>query len=234
MKGKLYLIPAALGESDADKVFPLHNLKVMALIKHFVVEDERTARRFLKKLNPATDISSLTFYLLDEHTRTQEILNYLDAASTGENIGLLSEAGMPCIADPGAAVVRMAHEMGIAVVPLIGPSSIFLALAASGFNGQQFCFHGYLPIDKLPRIKRIKDLEQYANTRGQTQIFIETPYRNNAMMEAILQSCRPDTMLCVACDVSLETESIHTHSISTWKTKKTDFHKRPAIFLLGN
>jgi len=233
MTGKLYLIPAFLGESEADNVFPPHNKAVMAGIKHFIVEDERSGRRFLKKIDPATDISTLTFYLLDGHTRDQEVMTYLDAAKEGNDVGLLSEAGMPCIADPGAMVVRMAHETGITVVPLVGPSSIFMALAASGFNGQSFAFHGYLPIDKSQRFKKIKELEQTLMHRDQTQMFIETPYRNVAMFEALVQSCRPDTMLCIACDVSLDTESITTCSIGTWKGRKPDIHKRPAIFLLG-
>lgn len=232
MTGKLFLIPAFLGEGDADSVFPATNKHIAGNIHHYIVEDERSARRFLKKLNPAIVIDQLTFYLLDEHTRDEEILHYLDATKDGNDMGLLSEAGMPCIADPGAMVVRMAHELGVSVIPLTGPSSIFLALAASGFNGQSFAFHGYLPIEKPSRAKKIKELEQMAH-RGQTQIFIETPYRNIAMFDAIVQTCRPDTMLCIACDVSLESESIHTRSVATWKHHKPDIHKRPAIFLLG-
>ncbi len=232
MKGSLYLLPSFLGGGEADDVFPGLNLKTAGRLRHFIVEDERTARRFLKKIQPSLVIDELSFFLLNEHTRDEEIIHYLDPAMEGLDIGLLSEAGMPCIADPGAWVVRMAHELGVRVIPLIGPSSIMLSLAASGMNGQSFAFHGYLPIDKPARSRRLKELESAAR-RGQTQIFIETPYRNNAMLEAVIQSCQPATMLCVACDISLETEMIRTQSVATWKSAKADLHKRPAIFLLG-
>jgi 16S rRNA (cytidine1402-2'-O)-methyltransferase len=232
-KGKLILIPSELGDTAFSAVFPELNRELIRDLRHFIVEDERTARRFIKKCVPAADISALQFFLLNEHTPIEDIYNYLDAALQGNHIGLLSEAGMPCIADPGAGVVRMAHEKGIEVLPLIGPSSVFLALAASGFNGQSFCFHGYLPVDKSQRNKRIKELEQNARQKGQTQIFIETPYRNIAMFEALLQNCRPDTSLCIACNITTSAEYIRTFSIAQWKNQHPDLHKKPAIFLLN-
>lgn len=232
MKGNLYLIPSFLGGGEAGNVFPGFNLETAGRLRYFIVEDERTARRFLKKIAPAIIIDDLSFYLLNEHSREEDLLHHLDPALNGEDIGLVSEAGMPCIADPGALVVRRAHELGIRVIPMIGPSSIMLALAASGMNGQSFAFHGYLPIDKPARSRRLKELENAAR-QGQTQLFIETPYRNSAMLDAVVQSCRPDTLLCIACDISLETEQIHTMSIAQWKKAKPDLHKRPALFLLG-
>lgn len=232
MSGKLYLVPSFLGETDAGSVFPEINREVVSRIHYFIVEEERTARRFLKKIVPSIIIDDLTFFVLNEHTREEEILHYLDAAAEGNEIALLSEAGMPCVADPGAMVVRLAHETGVPVIPLVGPSSVFLSLAASGFNGQSFAFHGYLPIDKVQRARKIRELEMAVRS-GQTQIFIETPYRNTAMFEALLQTCRPDTLLCIGCDITMPTESIVTSTISSWKKRKPDLHKRPAVFLLG-
>jgi 16S rRNA (cytidine1402-2'-O)-methyltransferase len=230
--GKLYLIPSFLGESAADQVFPMRNAHLIALIRDFIVEDERTARRFLKKINPLTDITITTFHLLNEHTDENDIESYLDATQEGRSVGLISEAGMPCVADPGASIVRMAHEKGIAVVPITGPSSIFLALAASGFNGQNFCFHGYLPKEKNQRAKKIKELERNVHSLNQTQIFIETPYRNHAMLDALLNQCNPGTLLCIAADITLDSEYICMQTISAWKKQKVDLDKRPAVFLL--
>jgi 16S rRNA (cytidine1402-2'-O)-methyltransferase len=230
--GKLYLIPSFLGESPADQVFPIRNAHLVALLTDFIVEDERTARRFLKKINPYIDISLLTFHLLNEHTDDKDISSYLDATTAGRSMGLISEAGMPCVADPGAAIVCMAHEKGISVVPLTGPSSIFLALAASGFNGQNFCFHGYLPKDKNERGKKIKELERFAHSLNQTQIFIETPYRNHVMFDALMNYCNPSTLLCIAADITTESEFIRTQTISAWKKQVPDLDKRPAVFLL--
>lgn len=231
-KGKLYLIPSFLGNTIVERVFPFYNMETIVSINHFIVEEIRTARRFLKKISKAIDVENMNFYILNEHTKPEEISHFLDATLEGNDIGLLSEAGMPCIADPGAAIVKMAHEKGITVIPLIGPSSLFLALAASGFNGQNFCFHGYLPIEKTVRSRKIKELEQSAYTKNQTQIFIETPYRNGAMFDALLKNCRSTTHLCIAADLTLETEFIRTLTIEQWKKTAIDLNKKPAVFLL--
>jgi 16S rRNA (cytidine1402-2'-O)-methyltransferase len=230
--GKLYLIPSFLGESAPDTVFPSRNIEAVSLIRDFIVEEERTARRFLKSLNKSIDISLLKFYLLNEHTHISEISEYLNAAIEGRDVGLLSEAGMPCVADPGSMIVSLAHQKGITVVPLTGPSSVFLALAASGFNGQNFCFHGYLPIDKSARIHKIKEIEQQIYLKDQTQIFIETPYRNMAILDALLSACRAGSLLCIAADVTLQTEFIKTRTIESWRKNKPELNKRPAVFLL--
>jgi 16S rRNA (cytidine1402-2'-O)-methyltransferase len=231
-KGKLFLIPTLLGEGGWEHVIPAKNVETVIAISDFIAEEERSARRFLRKISKTIDIDKLNFNILNEHTNPEEISAYLDATDEGRDVGLLSEAGMPCVADPGSSIVMMAHEKGIKVVPLTGPSSIFLALAASGFNGQNFCFHGYLPVDKGARIKRIKDLEREANEKNQTQIFIETPYRNHAMFDALLQNCRPHTHLCIAVDITLATEFIRTLTIEQWKKEKVEINKRPAVFLI--
>ncbi len=195
--GKLYLIPASLGEGDFTKAF-----------------DE------------------VSFHLLNKHTNEGEIGNYLNSNLKGEDTGLLSEAGLPCVADPGASIVRLAHKKNIRVIPLIGPSSIFLALMASGFNGQHFAFKGYLPIDKNARERKIKELESDVYKKDQTQIFIETPYRNMRVFDALLKICSDESMLCIACDVSLETEFIKTLRVKDWRKQIPELHKRPAVFLL--
>jgi 16S rRNA (cytidine1402-2'-O)-methyltransferase len=230
--GKLYLIPSFLGETSSEKVFPFHNMETIVSINHFIVEEIKTARRFLKTISKAIEISDIYFYLLNEHTKPEEISAYLDAATQGNDIGLLSEAGMPCVADPGAAIVRMAHEKGITVIPMTGPSSIFLALSASGFNGQNFTFHGYLPIDKTARAKKIREIELQVYSKNQTQIFIETPYRNMAVLETLLETCRSETALCIAADITSDSEFIKTKSIAGWKMSKPELNKRPAVFLL--
>jgi 16S rRNA (cytidine1402-2'-O)-methyltransferase len=230
--GKLYLIPSFLGESLPETVFPSRNIEAVSLIRYFIVEEERTARRFLKSINKSIDISLLQFHLLNEHTQAGEISSYLNAAMEGHDIGLLSEAGMPCIADPGAKIVSMAHQKGITVVPLTGPSSVFLSLAASGFNGQNFCFHGYLPIEKADRIRKIQEIEKQIYAKNQTQIFIETPYRNMAILDALLSTCRASCLLCIAVDITLPTEIIKTQTIENWRKNKPELNKRPAVFLL--
>ena len=202
-KGKLYLIPSTIGESPIDNVIPAYNKYVINEIDIYIVEEIRTARRFLKKAGLVKPIDDLTFFVLNEHSKPEEIDNYLDAIQKGENIGLLSEAGVPCIADPGADIVRIAQQKNIEVVPLVGPSSILLALMASGFNGQQFAFLGYLPVDKNLRINKIKEIERNVFQKNETQIFIETPYRNNQLIESLLQTCRNETLLCIATDITL-------------------------------
>lgn len=232
--GKLYLLPTTLGDFETtSRVIPSFNIEIMHQLDVFIVEQVRTARRFLVKIQHPTPIDEITFLELNKHTKEEEIGAYLDAAFKGKSIGLLSEAGTPCIADPGAAIVKIAQGLKIEVVPLVGPNSIILALMASGFNGQQFAFHGYLPIDKNELVKKIKEMEDSAKRLNQTQIFIETPYRNHQMFEIILKTCEPQTHLCVATDLTLSTESVKAKSVNQWKKEKVDFNKKPTVFLLN-
>jgi len=228
----LYLIPTSLGECSFDKILPTQNTQIVTDLKHFVVEDVRTARRFLKKANPAIEINDLTFYVLNQHTTPEELSSFLSPMFAGHDLGVLSEAGCPAIADPGADVVAMAQKINFTVVPLVGPSSILLSLMASGFNGQSFAFVGYLPIQPADRAKMLRKLENRAYTEDQSQIFIETPYRNMKMLEEILQVCQPNTRLCIAVDITLETEFIKTKTVKEWKTQLPDLSKRPCIFLI--
>lgn len=228
----LYLIPTSLGETDLDRILPAYNNEIVNRLDFFIVEDVRTARRFLKKINPATDIDSKTFYVLNQHTRPEEIAGFLKPLSEGREVGVISEAGCPAIADPGADVVAFAQEKGFKVVPLVGPSSILLALMASGFNGQSFAFNGYLPVQPADRTKAIKRLENRAHNEKQSQIFIETPYRNMKMLQDIISVCQPTTRLCIAADITLETEFIHTKTVNDWKKQLPDLNKRPCIFIL--
>jgi 16S rRNA (cytidine1402-2'-O)-methyltransferase len=228
----LYLIPTSLGECSFDKILPTQNTQIVTDLKHFVVEDVRTARRFLKKANPAIEINDLTFYVLNQHTTPEELSSFLSPMFAGHDLGVLSEAGCPAIADPGADVVAMAQKNNFTVVPLVGPSSILLSLMASGFNGQSFAFVGYLPIQPTDRAKMLRKLENRAYTEDQSQIFIETPYRNMKMLEEILQVCQPNTRLCIAVDITLETEFIKTKTVKEWKTQLPDLSKRPCIFLI--
>lgn len=231
-KGTLYLIPSLLGESPADAVFPSANREIISKVKYFIVEEIRTARRFLKKICPEIDIDSLTFTLYNEHSSSIDISSFLEPLLKGEDAGIISEAGTPCVADPGSLVVRLAHESGIRVVPLVGPSSILLALMASGFNGQQFVFHGYLPIDKPARARRLREIEQEILKKDQTQVFIETPYRNLQLLQAITETCQESTLLCIATSLTTSEESIITLPIKEWKKKKPDINKKPTVFLL--
>jgi 16S rRNA (cytidine1402-2'-O)-methyltransferase len=233
MKGKIYLIPTPLGEGALDKVLPIGNAEIIRNLKFFVVENERTARRFLKKTDRNIMIEDLQMVVLDEHTQQVSVEQYLKAVENGQDIGLMSEAGCPAIADPGADVVALAQALDIQVVPLVGPSSILMAQMASGFNGQNFAFAGYLPIKPDERAKALKKLETRAKNEHQSQIFIEAPYRNIKMFEDILKTCLPDTKLCVAVDITCETEFIKTKSVKAWKSAKVpDINKRPAIFIL--
>lgn len=232
MKAALYLIPVTLGDTDIDRVLPNHNRNIIAGISHYVVENIRSARRFLRRSNPDIVIDDLTFYTLDEHTRPEEVASFLEPLREGKPMGVISEAGCPAIADPGADLVAIAQREGLPVVPLVGPSSILMSLMASGFNGQSFAFNGYLPVEPGERTRKIKQLEQRAYSEDQTQIFIETPYRNHKMIEELVRTCRPNTRLCVACDISCEGEEIHTRTIAQWKKAKYDIQKRPAIFLI--
>jgi len=229
---KLYLVPTSLGESNFNTILPSHNSEIVTSLRYFIVEDIRTARRFLKKMNPAIDIDSLTFLILNQHTTPEEISGFLKPMFDGNDMGVLSEAGCPAIADPGADVVAIAQRNNFKVVPLVGPSSILLSLMASGFNGQSFAFVGYLPIQPEERSKALKKLESRVYSENQSQIFIETPYRNMKMLEEIIKTCQPATRLCIAVDITLETEFIKTKSIKDWKTQLPDLNKRPCIFLI--
>jgi len=231
-KGTLYLIPNTLGETDLNTIIPELNQVILKRTRVFITENIRTARRFLKKVDRNIEIDAITFLVLDKHTNTEDTMEYLNDALRGKNIGLLSEAGTPCIADPGAVIVHRAHQLGIKVVPLVGPNSIIMALMASGFNGQQFQFHGYLPIPSGERTMKIRDIEKKAWQQDQTQIFIETPFRNKAMFESLLKTCRDDTELCIACNLSLEDELVMTLPIRQWKKNVPDIHKKPVVFLL--
>ena len=232
-KGKLYLVPTTLGVFDTfDRVIPDYNTQIVHKLEIFIVEQVRTARRFLSKLKHPINIDNIVFYELNKHTDESEVFSYLHDIGSGKSVGLLSEAGTPCIADPGAAVVKIAHELDMNIVPLVGPNSIILSLMASGFNGQNFTFHGYLPIDKNTLSRKLKTIEQNVYKFDQTQIFIETPYRNNQMFDTILKICSSGTLLCIATDITLASESIKTYSVAEWKKKKPDFHKKPTVFLI--
>ncbi len=235
MKGKLILFPVPIGADELATSLPEGNLVLLASCHTFIVEELRSARRFLKKAGYPHPIDETQFFELNEHTSHEEIGNYLDAIERGENIGLLSEAGLPCVADPGAMITRVAQRRGIEVVPLVGPSSLMLALMASGFNGQSFAFNGYLPVDKSKRAAAIRHLEERLHREHQTQIFIEAPYRNNQMLEALSTVLQPNTMICVACDLTLPTQYIRSLSAAKWQKEreKVNLHKRNTVFLIG-
>ena len=228
----LYLIPVTLGNTPIDQVLPAHNADIIRRIRHFVVEEIRTARRFLKQVDRNINIDDLTFYPMGKHADKATFSAYLKPLRNGEAVGVISEAGCPAVADPGADLVAIAQGEGLKVVPLVGPSSILLAVMGSGFNGQSFAFHGYLPIEPGERIKRIKALEGRIYAEDQTQLFIETPYRNNKMMEDIVKNCRPQTKLCIAANITCEGEYIKTKTIKEWQGKLPDLSKIPCIFLI--
>jgi len=231
--GTLYLIPCTLGDTAPEQVLPQHVIDVARKLSHFVVEQPKTARQFLSALKPEQPIQALHFATLNEHTAANELPELLVPLMAGHDVGIISEAGCPGIADPGANLVNLAHRNGIRVVPLVGPSSILLALMASGLNGQCFAFHGYLPIAEAERNKMISKLEADSARLKQTQLFIETPYRNDRMMSALLAQCRPETLLCVATDITLSGEQIQTRSIAQWKSQPMpQLNKRPSLFLL--
>jgi 16S rRNA (cytidine1402-2'-O)-methyltransferase len=230
--GTLYLIPVPLADGVAAKSFTPYLTDTINSIKEFIVENEKTARKFLKEAGLQKPQSELIIHDYGKHSRDKDSEDFFKGLLAGEDVGLMSEAGCPGVADPGAEIVDKAHRLGIKVVPLVGPSSILLALMASGFNGQSFTFHGYLPIDKGERGKKIKELESLAERLNQTQLFIETPFRNNSMLDEILKSAKPETRLCIACDLTSATEFIEMKSIAGWRKQIPDLHKRPAIFLL--
>ena len=231
-KGKLYLIPTTLGDTAPLEVLPISVKKVIELVDDYIVENEKTARHFIKKISSGKSQPSLKINLLNKFTQESELPSFLNACEEGKPVGLLSEAGCPGIADPGADIVKIAHKQNIQVVPLVGPSSILLAMMASGMNGQNFAFNGYLPIDKSERRKALKDLERESFNKNSSQIFIETPYRNNKMLEEICLALSPDTNICVACDITLPSEYIKTQTVKEWKHTKVDLHKRPTIFII--
>lgn len=233
METALYLLPVTLGDTAIDKVLPAYNAGIIREIKHFIVEDVRSARRFLKKVDREIDIDTLSFYPLNKHTSPEDISGYLNPLAEGHSMGVISEAGCPAVADPGADVVAIAQRRNLKVVPLVGPSSIILSVIASGFNGQSFAFHGYLPIEPNERSKRLKELEGRIYSEHQTQLFIETPYRNHKMLDDILKACRLQTKLCIAANITCEGEYIKTRTVKEWKgTALPDLSKIPCIFLL--
>jgi 16S rRNA (cytidine1402-2'-O)-methyltransferase len=235
--GKLYLIPITLSNPGETTVVPEdvlpHTIKrTIDFVDYYIVENEKTARKFIKSIHPEKKQPDLKISVLNKHTEIAEHNDFIQPLLRGENIGLMSESGCPGIADPGAVIVKLAHEKGIQVVPLVGPSSILLALMASGMNGQSFAFNGYLPIDKNDKKQALKSFERLSQEKNQSQLFIETPYRNNKLMEDLLQILQPNTYLCVACDITLPTEYIKTKTVNQWKKEKADLHNRPCIFII--
>jgi 16S rRNA (cytidine1402-2'-O)-methyltransferase len=230
--GKLYLIPVTMGESDPMDVLPQTVKRTIELIDHYIVENEKTARKSIKGVLPEKKQSELVLFALNKHTDVKEHLSFIQPLLAGKNMGLMSEAGCPGVADPGAVIVKLAHEKGIQVIPLVGPSSILLAMMASGMNGQSFTFNGYLPIDKGEKKSALKNFEKLSFDKNQSQIFIETPYRNNKLLEDILQALQPSTHLCIATDITLPTEYIKTLRVTDWKKTKVDLHNRPTIFII--
>lgn len=231
-KGKLFLIPAGLGNNDFSRIIPEYNKTIIYSLDNFIVEELRTARRFLRKIGYTKNFDNVSFNVLNEHTDTRNIYDYLNPVAEGKNIGLLSEAGVPCVADPGAAIVKIAHQKKIDIIPLIGPSSILLSLMASGFNGQNFAFLGYLPVKKPERISELKKIEKRIYQNNQTQIFIEAPYRNMQMLESIFTACDKNTLLCIAKNITLESEFIKTRTLAEWKKNPPDLNKQTTVFLL--
>ena len=232
-RGTLYLIPTLLGDTDIERVIPSYNIQIVRELSVFVVEELKTARHFLKKAAYPRPFDSSLFFVLNEHTPKGEINEMLEPLLRGSDVGLLSEAGLPCVADPGASLVSLCHQEKIKVVPLSGPSSIFMALMASGFNGQQFTFHGYLPIDAKDKIKKIREMETAVNKSGQTQIFIEAPYRNRKLLQLLADTCCPETLICVACMISSSEESIKTLPAADWRKQIGEIDKKPVVFLIG-
>ncbi len=232
-KGKLFLLPTTLGPSSPEAVIPAAVLSKSRKLKLFIAENERTARRYLKSIGTEWPLNDLQFSVLDKHTAPEVWKPFIQPLLDGTDMGLLSEAGLPAIADPGSVIVSLCHEKGIEVVPCSGPSSIILGLIASGFNGQSFIFHGYLPIDARDRVKALRQMEAENRKSGITQIFMETPFRNPKLYEQIIENCSPQTLLCIATDITLDTEQIHTKPLSDWKRKPPSLNKRPCIFLIG-
>ena len=232
-KGKIYLIPTTLGNDNLLALFPQFNFEVINTIDYYIVEDEKHARRFLRKLDIKKNISKLTLFPLNKHTDPTEIPSFLDPAMEGKNIGIISEAGCPGIADPGADAVLVAHRRNLEVIPLIGPSSILLALMGSGLNGQNFAFNGYLSRDRKDRVKKLKDLEKKILNENQCQIFMDTPFRNVHLFEDVKRIINPEIRLCIATNLTCEDQSLRTKELKDWTSKQLDIHKKPTIFILG-
>ena len=228
----LYLIPTILAPDTTEFVLSPQIKEIIKNTDYYFVENVRTARRFISELKVGKVIDELHFFEVDKDTNIEQIRKYFKQIPQNQHIGVISEAGCPGVADPGAIAVKVAHQLGIKVIPLVGPSSILLALMASGFSGQSFVFHGYLPIDKIERAKKIKALE-IESRKQQTQIFMETPFRNDSFLEDLLNTCQTDTLLCIACNITAPDELIQTKTVNQWKTKKPDLHKKPTIFLIG-
>lgn len=232
MSGILYLLPAWLGETSTDEVFSMELKNVVKNIKYYIVENEKSARKFLKFIFPEVVQNELELFIFNKKSKTQDIQEILTILKGGTSVGLLSEAGMPCIADPGNTVVAYCHQNNIKVHPISGPSSILLALISSGMNGQNFSFHGYLPIDKLELKRKLIELENLSLKNYSAQIFIETPFRNNALYSFLLECLKPNTRLCVASDLTLPSQFISTKTIKEWKKIRVDLNKKPTIFIL--
>jgi 16S rRNA (cytidine1402-2'-O)-methyltransferase len=231
-RGTLYLLPSPVGGGAIDTVLPEDVLRRMRTLAHFIVETPKQARRWLRQAGVAVPLQDLHIAVLDEHSRSDDLPALLAPLLQGHDVGMISDAGCPAVADPGAALVRAAHESGVRVVPLVGPSSILLALMASGLNGQRFAFHGYLPVDASARTQRIRELERASRDGDATQVFIETPYRNLRMFEALIATCEPATRLCIACDLTLASERVTMKTVSAWRRAAPDIDRRPAVFLL--
>lgn len=231
--GKLYLVPNLLGATQPEHVLPAGTLSIVKRLKYFVVENTRTSRRVLSRIGMLNPIDDIEFIELDKHNaRNLDLMEHLGPCFQGEDVGLMSEAGTPCVADPGALVVDLAHSSGIQVVPLVGPNAMILALMASGFNGQAFAFHGYLPIKSPERQNAIKDLERRSAANNETELFIETPFRNNAMLQDLCKNLHPTTRLCVACNLTCDDELVVSQDVGAWKSFKGDLNKKPAVFLV--
>ncbi|HET8737968.1 MAG TPA: SAM-dependent methyltransferase [Pricia sp.] len=230
--GTLYLIPTTLGDNEPLEVLPISIKQAIERIDHYIVENEKSARRFIKKISSGKSQPGLRISVLNKFTEAEEMPSFLKPCQEGHDIGILSEAGCPGVADPGAEVIRIAHEKGIRVAPLVGPSSIIMALMASGMNGQNFAFTGYLPIDSRERKNAIKNLEKISRDTGQSQLFMETPYRNDGLLDELAKVLRPNTRLCVACDITMHSEYIATKTAAQWKKTKVELHRRPAIFIV--
>ena len=234
MSPSLFLIPVELGDTPQERVLPAYNREVILQIRHFIVEEVRSARRFLKRVDRDINIDELTFYPMGKHADAALFAKYLKPLEAGESVGVISEAGCPAVADPGADVVALAQRRGLPVVPLVGPSSMILAVMASGLSGQSFAFNGYLPIDAADRARRLKQLETRAQQEHQTQLFIETPFRNHKLFETLCQTLRPQTRICIAAGITTDDEWIHTHTVAEWRRQQLpDLSKTPAIFLIG-
>jgi 16S rRNA (cytidine1402-2'-O)-methyltransferase len=231
-KGKLYLIPSPLGENEPSEVIPGPVLDLLKKLDTFIVEETRTARRYLSKAGLKGHIDSLKFFELNEHTRPEEVESYIPLFGDGHDIGLITEAGLPAVADPGAQLVALCHREGIVVVPEVGPSSLMLALMASGLNGQSFAFCGYLPAKTEERRQALRAIEKRSAAGNQTQLFIETPYRNDSMMTDILSTCQGNTKICIAANITMPDAFIRTYSVSQWRNSPVVIGKRPCVFLL--